>query len=185
MPQQPLSPVEMERLSRLFRDIAQDKRYRPIVAEMVRQKFPAEYGSFRDVEQDQKINSIRAELAERDQRYAAREAQTRIDAQRDKMIDSGRYTKEQTDEIKTIIDRHGGMLDYDTAAVLYAHEKTPSEMDGPPTAERKGVTWEFPTVNDRSGKPMDFAAFARDPNTAALNAAYSEISGFMRGRKVR
>ena len=94
------------------------------------------------------------------------------------LVTTGRYTKEQAEDIKKIIDRHGGTLDYNQAAVLYAHENPSSDPTSRPPEYPTGRTWEFPTVSGRDGKPLAFKDFIADPTTAAHNAAYTLIQDF-------
>jgi hypothetical protein len=185
-PKRQLTPNEMAELSSMFFELSHDPKMRPYVAKLVKAKFPDKAASFNDVEQADQLQALRNELAQKDQLSQAREFQRALDKQRDDLVASGRYTTEQTAEIKQIIDRHGSTLDYNQAAVLYAHEKPPvNHMDGPPDDQRPGATWEFPTVNGRDGKPIPFADFAKNPNAAAQNAAYTVISEFKKRSGVR
>lgn len=178
-----LTPQEMAELSNMFFELSHDPKTRPYVAKLVEHKFPQAAPLFTDVKQSEEVQKLRNELAQRDQLAQAREMQRALEAQRDKLVESGRYTKEQTAEIKQIIDRHGGTLDYNQAAVLYAHEKPPvNPADAPPLPGRMDARWEFPTVNGRDGKPIPFTDFAKDPNAAAHNAAYAVIDSFMSRR---
>jgi hypothetical protein len=179
-PKRQLTPQEMADLSNMFFELSHDPKTRPYVAKLVEHKFPDRAASFTDVKQSNEVQALRNEIAQRDQLAQAKEMQRALDAQRDRLVESGRYTREQTTEIKQIIDRHGGTLDYDQAAVLYAHEKPPTNpQDAPPLPGRMDARWEFPTVQGRDGKPIPFGDFAKDPNAAAHNAAYAVIDGFM------
>jgi hypothetical protein len=185
-PKRQLSPQEMADLSSMFMELSHDPKTRPYVAKLVEHKFPDRAASFTDVKHEAQLQALRNEIAQKDQLNQARDMQRALDKQREQLVESGRYTSEQTQEIKQIIDRHGGTLDYNQAAVLYAHEKPPvNHMDGPPEDQRMGSTWEFPTVNGRDGKPIPFADFAKNPNTAAHNAAYQVITEFKKRSGVR
>jgi len=185
-PKRQLTPQEMADLSNMFFELAHDPKTRPDVAKLVEHKFPDRVASFSDVKQQNEIEKLRQEMAQRDQLAKANEMQRSLERQRDELVSSGRYTSEQTQEMKQIIDRHGGTIDYNQAAVLYAHEKPPvNHMDGPPDDQRMGSTWEFPTVNGRDGKPIPFADFAKNPNTAAHNADYQVITEFKKRSGVR
>lgn len=185
-PKRQLSPQEMADLSNMFMELSHDPKTRPYVAKLIEHKFPDRAASFTDVKQEDRVRQLEAKLEQKEQLARANEMQRALDRQREKLIEDGRYTSEQTQEIKQIIDRHGGTLDYNQAAVLYAHEKPPvNHMDGPPEDQRMGSTWEFPTVNGRDGKPIPFADFAKNPNTAAQNAAYQVITEFKRRSGVR
>jgi hypothetical protein len=185
-PKRQLTPLQMQDLAQVFHELAHDKELRPYVAKLVAKKFPDRAASFSDVQQEDRVRALEAKIEQDKQLAAAREMQRALEKQRDDLIKSGRYTKEQTDEIKAIIDRHGSTLDFNQAAVLYAHEKLPAiQMDGPPDDQRPGATWEFPSVNGRDGKPIPFADFAKNPNAAAQNAAYTVISEFKKRAGIR
>jgi hypothetical protein len=179
-PKRQLTPQEMADLSNMFFELAHDPKTRPYVAKLVEHKFPDRATNFTDVKQQNDIAALRQEIAQNQQLAKADEMRRQLDAQRAELVSSGRYTNEQTQEIKQIIDRHGGTLDYNQAAVLYAHEKPHANpQDAPPLPGRMDARWEFPTVQGRDGKPIPFADFAKDPNAAAHNAAYAVIDGFM------
>ena len=181
-----LNPQEMDQFSRMFFELTHDEKYRPHMAKLVSHKYPQLAPVFNDVKQEERVRALEAKLEQKEQLARANEMQRALDRQREKLIEDGRYTAEQTQEIKQIIDRHGGTLDYNQAAVLYAHEKPPvNYQDGPPEDQRMGSTWEFPTVNGRDGKPIPFADFAKNPNTAAHNAAYQVITEFKKRSGVR
>lgn len=179
-PKRQLTPQEMADLSNMFFELSHDPKTRPYVAKLVEHKFPDRAASFTDVKQQNEMQALRNEIAQRDQLAKANEMQRALDQQRDKLIESGRYTADQAKEIKGIIDRHGGTLDYNQAAVLYAHENPAvNPADAPPLPGRMDARWEFPTVPGRDGKPIPFNDFVKDPNAAAHNAAYAVIDGFM------
>ncbi len=179
MARRPIGPQEMADLSALFLDLAHNPKTRKMVAKAVKEVRPDRAGSFSDVTTEERFEALRAENEQREQMRQAREYQAALDAQRRNLIDGGRYTSEQADEIKKIIDRHGSTIDYDTAAVLYAHENpSVNPQIGPPEDQRPGATWEFPTVSGRDGKPIPFADFAKNPQAAAQNQAYMIIDDF-------
>ena len=168
----------MADLSSVFYELAHDEKLRPYVAKLVEHKFPQRAASFSDVKQKAEIQQLRNEIAQDKQLAKAAEMTRALDRQRDDLITTGRYTKEQAEDIKKIIDRHGGTLDYNQAAVLYAHENPSSDPTSRPPEYPTGRTWEFPTVSGRDGKPLAFKDFIADPTTAAHNAAYTLIQDF-------
>jgi hypothetical protein len=186
MAQQPqLTPQQMADLSGMFYALSHDPQWRPHVAQMVAHKFPQRAASFTDVAQRNEIQKLRNEWQQEKQLAKSQEIERALDRQRDELISSGRYTREQTDEIKGIITRHGGTLDFNQAAVLYAHEKPQvNPMDQPPEYPASR-TWEFPTVNGRDGKPIPFGEFIKNPNAAAQNAAYQVITDFRKRSGLR
>ena len=175
-----LNPQEMDQFSRMFFELTHDEKYRPHMAKLVSHKYPQLAPVFNDVKQEERVRALEAKLEQKEQLARANEMQRALDRQREKLIEDGRYTAEQTQEIKQIIDRHGGTLDYNQAAVLYAHEKpSVNPQDAPPLPGRMDARWEFPSVQGRDGKPIPFGEFVKDPNAAAHNAAYAVIDGFM------
>jgi hypothetical protein len=176
-----LTPTEMAKYSAMLVGLSQDPTYRAVIAPMIAKKYPEHAGSFSDV-------ALNNRMAQFEQRQVKREADAAIaqhsramEAQRKQLVSSGRYNDDQTKEIKQVMDRYG-LYDYNAGAVLYAHEKTPEVPEIPLPSERPGATWEFPTVEGRDGKPIPFADFVKDPNTASMNAAYRVISEFRNKR---
>ena len=165
----------------MFFELSHDPKTRKHVAKLVREKFPDRAGSFSDVVLQEQVQALRDEQEQREQVTEGRRIQAELDRQRGDLITSGRYNEDQVKDIEKIIARHGSTLDYDTAAVLYAHENPPNVgNDGPPPDERTGATLEFPTVSVKDGKPVPFADFAKNPTAAAQNAAYQVITEFKR-----
>lgn len=180
-PRRQLTPIEMAELSRMFFELSHDPKTRKQVAKLVKEKFPDRASSFSDVDLQEQVEAVRQEAEQREQIAQARQFQSELDKQRGDLITSGRYNEDQVKDIEKIIARHGSTLDYNTAAVLYAHENPPAGgNDGPPPDERTGATWEFPTVTGKDGKPIPFADFAKNPTAAAQNAAYQVITEYKR-----
>ncbi len=180
-PRRQLTPIEMSELSRMFFELSHDPKTRKQVAKLVKEKFPDRAASFSDVDLQDQVQALRDEQEQREQVAEGRRAQEALNRQRGELITSGRYNEDQVQDIEKIIARHGSTLDYNTAAVLYAHENPPNGgNEGPPPDERTGATWEFPTVSGKDGKPIPFADFAKNPTAAAQNAAYQVITEFKR-----
>ena len=180
-PRRQLTPIEMADLSRMFFELSHDPKTRKQVAKLVKEKFPDRASSFSDVDMQEQIEALRNEQEQKEQLAQARQFQFELDKQRGELITTGRYNEDQVKDIEKIIARHGSTLDYNTAAVLYAHENPPNGgSEGPPPDERPGATWEFPTVSGKDGKPLAFADFAANPTAAAQNAAYQVITEFKR-----
>ena len=174
-----LDPATMADLSGLFYELAHDPKTRKGIAKLVKEKYPDRAQAFADVDTQEQIEALRAEQAEKEQLQEGRRLQSERQKQRDTLITSGRYGEDQVKEIEQIMERFGSTIDYEAAAVLYAHEKPPANpQEGPPDDQRMGATWEFPTVNGKDGKPIPFAEFAKNPNSAAQNAAYQVITEF-------
>lgn len=181
MAMRPLTPQEMADLSTLTQKMAHDPRTREAFAQLAVTVDPNRISSFSDVALKHRLDNFERKQEEKRLRDEAKEWQKEQERQRNDLISSGKYTKEQTEEIKGVMDKHG-LHDWNAGAVLYSHEHKPSEtFDGPPMDQRPGAIWEFPTLPGKDGKPMSFKDFARDPTAAALNAAYTTISEFRRG----
>jgi Skp family chaperone for outer membrane proteins len=182
-PLRQLSPQEQEELSRMFFELTHDPKTRKSVAKLVKEKFPDKAAGFSDVDMQDQIEALRQEQEQRDLLRQAREYQGELDRQAAEL--SGKYSPDQITAIKAIADRAGNTIDLQTAAVLYAHENPPpNPQDGPPEEQRSG-TWEFPSVKGRDGKDIPFADFAKDPNSAARNAAYQTITEFKKRAGIR
>jgi hypothetical protein len=181
-----LDPATMADLSGLFYELAHDKETRKDIAKLVKKKFPDRAASFTDIDNQEAIEALEAKHLEREQLAEGRRIQAELNKQRQDLIDSGRYDEKSVGEIEKIIERHGHAINYETASILYSHENPPANpQDGPPDDQRIGATWEFPTVNGKDGKAIPFAEFAKDPNSAAHNAAYSVITEFKKRSGIR
>lgn len=179
-PRRQLSPTEAVDLAEFARTIAHDPRTRERFAELAVLIEPSRAASFNDIAIKKRQDAFERKQAEKELETQARDFQKAQNAQREQLISSGKYTKEQADEIKAVMDKNG-IVDYNIGSVLYAHETKPHEIaDGPPMDQRPGATWEFPTVNGKDGKPIPFRDFALNPTAAALNAAYTTITEFRR-----
>jgi hypothetical protein len=177
-PRRQLTPVEMEDLSRQYFELVHDPQTRPYIAKLVKHKFPDRAVHFKDVEHAEEIKKLRGEIEQEKHLAAGRQAQEKMQAQRTKLFE--RYNEDQVKDIEKVMQRYGG-VDYDAAAVLYAHENPSVNPEaGPPPEERSGATFEFPTVSGKDGKPLSFEDFAKNPTAAAQNAAYQVITEFKR-----
>ena len=174
-----LTPEQMADLSQLAYELAHNKDTRKEFAKIVKKAAPERANAFTDVDADERFEAFKAEQEQKEQLAEGRRIQAELTKQRGDLIESKRYTEDQVKDIEKIIERHGSTLDYNTAAVLYAHENPPANpQEGPPDDQRMGATWEFPTVNGKDGKPIPFAEFAKNPNSAAQSAAYQVITDF-------
>jgi hypothetical protein len=179
-PRRQLSPTEMADLSGLAYALAHNPGTREAFAELVTKVDPNRASAFSDISVKKRLDSFETKQNEDRLRRDALDFQKAQDKQREDLISSGRYSKEQAEEIKKVMDKNG-IVDYNVGAVLYAHEVKPHEMaDGPPPEQRPGATWEFPTVNGKDGKLIPFKEFALNPTAAANNAAYQIITEFKR-----
>lgn len=173
-----LTPQQQADLASLAYELGHNPKTRKGLAKLVREINPQRAAaSFRDVEQEDKFESFKSDIEDKLDLKGAKAAKAKQDEQRSKLAE--RYDDKAMEGIEAVAARYG-MSDLDAAAVLYAHENPASDPSfGPPSPEqRPGATWEFPTVKGRDGKDMDFKAFAADPRTHSLNAAYNVISEF-------
>jgi hypothetical protein len=177
----PLTPAEMAHYSQMLVGLSQDPNYRASIAPMIARKYPEHAGSFSDVAINNKMAQFERRMAQKEAEAEMRRYQQALEYQRRQLVASGKYTDEQTKEIKAVMDRYG-MHDYNAGAVLYSHERAPEVPDMPLPGERPGATWEFPTVEGKDGKLVPFADFVKDPTGAALNAAYRVIGDFRQKR---
>jgi hypothetical protein len=171
----------MAKYSQMLVGLSQDPQYRNFIAPMIARKYPEHAGSFSDVAMNNRMNDFERRMAKKEADQALAAHARAMEQQRRALVNSGRYTEDQTKEIKAVMDRYN-MFDYNAGAVLYSHEKAPEIPDMPPPSERPGATWEFPTVEGRDGKAIPFADFVKDPNGASLNAAYKVIGDFRKTR---
>jgi hypothetical protein len=109
-------------------------------------------------------DELRKEAAEREKKEKddARKATTA--AQRQTLLDSGRYTEDQVAEIEAGVMKKYKLDDYDAAAKLYAADMKPSQPSNHDKM-RHGQIWEFP----------DIPGLLNNPDKAASDMAYSVI----------
>lgn len=145
------------------------------LAGLVKEIDPRRYStSFRDVAEQEKFDAYRRDLEERLDVSGMRAAAAAHDAQKAKLAE--RYGEEQIAGIDAVRTRYG-LKDWNAAATLYAAETGAGDPTlRPPRPDPvRDATWEFPTVEGRDGKPLDFKAFASDLRGSSLNAAYRAI----------
>jgi hypothetical protein len=93
----------------------------------------------------------------------------KLEAQRKKLVDSGKYTEDQIKEIETKVMTKYGLSDYDAGAKLYSADFAPKRPDDRP---RAGRIWEFP----------DLPGLFENTEKAANDAAYAVIDELRAGR---
>lgn len=177
----PLGPVEMERLSTLFHQLAHNKDTRGPLARMVRHIGSPVAGAFTDVVLEDKFAALRKEFQDerlKDQIAQAAAIQAR---QKDDLKKAGR-TEEEITDIEKVMSTFG-LGDYTAGAKLYDADnpKIDPKHKSPDPWTDTGV-WEFPTLPGRDGKNMDFKSFAKDPTAATRAAAYRVIDEFKTSR---
>jgi hypothetical protein len=180
-----LSPIEMQRLSKLATLIAQNPKHRATFAGMVEDVAPGtpEAKSFSDVSLERRFEALQKKFDDSLLQNQITETQKIQQAQRSALISSGRYSEEQVKEIEAGPMTRLGIADYEAGAAIYAHENPPvNPAFIPPEVEDNTRTWEFPTVQGKDGKMISFNEFAKDPVKASLNAAYRTIADFKKTR---
>lgn len=175
-----LSPQDMGRLSTLLYKMSHDPRTRDDTARIMSKVDPNAAKAFADVSLKDQFAQFRKEMEDEKLRERMAQAQQRQREQRQKLAE--RFSEDQIVEMeKTIMTKHG-LGDYEAASKIYAADNpsTPAEMI-PPSERGEGsrTTWEFPTVEGRDGKMLDFQAFAKDPVRASHSAMEREIQKIM------
>ncbi len=173
-----LTPQQQADLAFLAYELGHNPKTRKGLAKLVKEINPERAAaSFRDVDQEDKLETFKAEIEDKLDLKGAKAAKAEQDRQKAELAE--RYDEKQLGEIESVMSRYG-LSDWKAGAVLYASEHPESDptLQPPPPEQRPGATWEFPTVNGRDGKPMDFKEFAKDVRGNSLNAAYSVISEF-------
>lgn len=177
MPQ--LSLEQQADLASLAYELGHNPQTRAGMAQLVSRVNPNRYrASFPDVVQEQRFRALEARVNEKIEVNQAQAAKAKLDQQREGL--KSRYSDDDIAKIEKVMD-DSGVTSYDDAAVLYAHKTNATDFSHngpPPQHERPGAHWEFPTVADRQGKPVEFKAFMRDPNKYAIDSAYNIISEF-------
>jgi hypothetical protein len=176
-----LTPDEQARYSQMLVGLSQDPAYRGIIAPLIAKKYPEHAGSFSDVALTNRMVDFEKRMARKETEAELKKFNERAESQRRDLVKSGRYTDDQTKEIRAVMDRYG-LYDYNAGAVLYSHEREPETPHIPLPHEAPTATWEFPSVEGRDGKTIPFADFVKDPNGASLNAAYRVIGDFRQKR---
>jgi len=176
-----LTPDEQAKYSQMLVGLSQDPQYRNFIAPMIAKKYPEHAGSFSDVALTNRMTEFEKKMARKETEAELAKFNARAEAQRRELVRSGRYTDDQTKEIRAVMDRYG-LYDYNAGAVLYSHEREPATPDIPMPTDGPTATWEFPSVVGRDGQAIPFADFVKDPNGASLNAAYRVISEFRQKR---
>lgn len=173
-----LPPHEMVKFSHFLHRAAHDPSTRHIVAALAQRLDPNDLGkAFADVSVQNQLNAFRKEMKDAELTKQVEEARKTQAREKAELVDSGRFTKEQVDDIeKTMIAK--GLHSYKDGAILWQADQPPAP---PPAIEATSATWDFPSVVDRQGKPVSFKDFSKDTKTAAYNAAFRVIDEFKMG----
>ena len=177
-----LSLDQQADLASLAYELGHNPKTRPYMARLVAAVDPHRArAAFPDVVQEARFQKLRRDVARELDVGGARRAQAKSNQQKEKLKE--RYGEEQIKSIEETMNRYG-THDWEAGAVLYAHEHPDADPSHqpPPQSDRPGATWEFPTVQGRDGKPLDFKTFAADPRRHSLDAAYNVISEFKNSR---
>lgn len=153
-----------KQIAALVRENADDPRVKPFLNE-----FPDIAAEAAAVDPDDKPMSrkeLTAALAEDEGRRREDAAKRERGAQRQKLVESGRFTEEAMTGLDAFM-KENGYENYEHGAVLYAHENPPANSR-PTIGSSK--QWSMP----------DSAEYRKDPKKAALNKAY-EVVGELRG----
>jgi len=125
---------------------------------------------------DAEIEDLRDEMEakrEADRQAAQAEAsRQRLEAARNNLITSGRYTDEQVKEIEARMEKLG-LSDYEAGAILYSAELKPHNASNRPQPPSGGGAWELPKLD----------GLLEDPIAAARNQAFAEIDRINSARR--
>lgn len=102
----------------------------------------------------------------------------RLEAQRKYLVDSGRYDDATVKKIEDEIMTPRGISDYETGAILYAHEHPEPEVS-PPNRGMQGSSWQMPWANESKD---DVKKMIADPRGYARNKAASVVTELRRKR---
>lgn len=177
-PQLQLTLEQQQDLANLAFVLGHHPKTRPAIAAAVKEIDERRYNSsFRDVAEKERFDAYRRELEDKLDVSGVRAKAAEQAAQKAELI--ARYGEEGFARIEATHKKYG-MNDYKAAATLYGVETGASDptLQPPRPDPRRDATWEFPTVEDRDGKPLGFKEFASDLKGASLNAAYRVIDEF-------
>jgi hypothetical protein len=178
-----LSPVDMDRLSKLALNLSHNEKTRAQFADLVKEVDPSAAKAFADVNLEKKFNAWTQKfendrLAEKMQyRQQAREHQ------KNEVIKKRGFSETQVGEVQKLMT-HYGVSDWEAAADIYAQRNPQDDptLKPPPEVEHGGATWEFPTVPGKDGKMLSFDDFRKNPAGASRNAAIQVITEFKQKR---
>lgn len=112
-----------------------------------------------------KVDELREELKLEKQRE---QALSKMESQKQKLIDSNRYSDEDMGKIENFMQEKG-IADYEDAATLYSSRHAPA----PSTPEIKTSRWEMPA----------FKGLMENPNKWASDEAHRVIGEFRNNRR--
>ena len=175
-----LSPQDMSRLSTLLYKMSHDPKTRDDTARVMSRIDPQAAQAFADVQLKDRFAQFRKEMEDEKLKERISQAQTRQREQRNEL--KNKFSEEQIVEIEKRYMTPLGLGDYVAASKIYAADNPPTPAEMIPPSERgegSRTTWEFPTVEGKDGKMLDFMAFAKNPVTASHNAMEREIQKIM------
>jgi hypothetical protein len=178
-----LSPVDMERLSRLALNLSSNEKTRAGFAQLVQQVDPQAGKAFTDVILERKFNEFTKKFENDRLQERMERAQQNRARQKSAIIAKRGFSEDQVRQVETLMT-HYGVNDWEAAADIYAQRNPPENPDlkPPPELVHGGATWEFPTVPGEDGKMLSFSDFRKDPKGASMNAAFRVITEFKRNR---
>lgn len=125
-----LDPKAQAELADLMVDLSNDKATRPIVNKFLKEKTGK---VMQDVELEDVRASVKKEFEDRDLAEKTERAKQKLEAQRQGLIDSGRFTEEQVVAMeKDVMEKHA-ISDYNIAAKVFVADlppKTPDQVEG-------------------------------------------------------
>ncbi len=165
-----VDPATLQKLGELAMRLAGNPQTRPDFLKQMAKVDPS-YRLPADVQFEDFKAQFKKEQEEKEIRTKAEQAQRNARNQRNKLINSGKYTEDQVKEIETGVMKKYGLNDYEAAAKVYAADIAPSKPSNRDKM-RHGQIWEFPNL----------PGLLNNPEKAASDAAYAIIDEFRAGR---
>lgn len=141
---------------------------REVVADVLTKKFPEYKLQMPDVEIKKLEKRLRDEREQEKQEIENQKMVSRLERQRQKLVDSGKYTSEDVEKIESYMQERG-IGDYEDGATLYGARHAPAAS----TPEIKTSKWEMPS----------FKGLAENPNKWANDEAYKAIGELRNNRR--
>ena len=148
-----------KQIAKLVREHADDPRVKPFLGRFP--DIPAEEVTADPDDKPLTRKELAAALAEDEGKRREESEKRARAAQRQKLVESGRFTEEAMTGLDTFM-KENGYENYDHAAVIYAHENPPANAR-PTIGNEK--TWQMPGD----------AEWRKDPKKRALQEAYKVV----------
>jgi hypothetical protein len=156
-----------QELAELMVDMSHDKEMRPLVNKFLKKKNGK---VLPDVELEEIRAENKREFEKRDIAASAEREKLRLEAQRNALIESGRFSEDDVKKMeKDVMEKHG-ISDYNVAAKVFAADVKPAD----PTPEISSRNWELPKFSKEE---------MANPHAVARRRANDVVGEIMRNRK--